>query len=332
MNVLSTAVAAIAGFIVTGMLGLIFIPMLKKLKFGQTINDEGPSWHKNKSGTPTMGGIIFIIGIIVAVLIGYLTLAFSRVVINEREISKIVYGLIMAFGFGLIGFIDDYIKVVKKRNLGLTAIQKIVMQVVVTVVFLFLMYISGDKSTILIIPFIGQLDLGFLYFPLMGMMIIFIVNAANLTDGVDGLLGSVTFVIAIAFMAMTSIMHLAGMNIVATALAGGCLGFLMWNFHPAKVFMGDTGSMFLGGMVIALSFGIDMPIILFLVGFIYCVEAFSVILQVISFKTTGKRIFKMSPIHHHFEMCGYSENKIVLLFSLVTIITCIIAVISVALS
>ena len=178
-------------------------------------------------------------------------------------------------------------------------------------------------------PIIGYLDFGVFYYPLMVLFIVFIVNAVNLTDGIDGLAASVTFVAAIGFMLITMIMGFAGMGIMATALAGACIGFLVWNFHPAKVFMGDTGSMFLGGMVVALAFGVGLPVILVLVGILYIIEALSVVIQVTSFKLTGKRVFKMSPIHHHFEMSGYSEVKIVALFSLITLIGCALAVLAV---
>ncbi len=327
MASMSTIITAVVGFTVTAILGVFLIPLLRKLKFGQTIREDGPTWHAKKQGTPTMGGIIFSIGIIVAVIIGCLTaLSFNKDIFSHtNELVRIIAGVLMALSFGLIGFLDDYIKVVKKQNLGLRAKQKIVLQVLVTVSYLLVLYIAGDRSTITNVPFLGQWDMGVLYYPIMGILIIGIVNSANLTDGVDGLLSSVTFVIGILFMIVTSVLKLTGMNILATALASGCIGFLIYNSYPAKVFMGDTGSFFLGGTVIAIAFGIDMPFILFFVGFIYCVESLSVILQVISFKTTGKRIFRMSPIHHHFEMGGMSENKIVAMFCTITAIMCTLA-------
>ena len=316
---------AIAAFGVTVLLGLLLIPVLRRLKFGQSILEEGPSWHKSKQGTPTMGGIMFIVGIVVAVVAGYLLLAANGSAFKGTlELTQLFGGLVMALLFGLVGFIDDYIKVVKKRNLGLTAWQKIIGQVLVTALYLAALYAAGDRSTIINVPFLGQWDLGFLYYPILGILIVGIVNSVNLTDGIDGLCSSVTFVAAVFFMIVSAYVGQLGMSVLSTALAAGCVGFLVFNAHPAKVFMGDTGSLFLGGMVVALGFGMNMEFILFFAGFVYCCESLSVILQVISFKTTGKRIFKMSPIHHHFEMSGFSENKIVLLFSGVTLLMCAI--------
>ena len=325
--------AAVIAFGVAALLGFVLIPMLKKLKFGQTIREDGPTWHKGKQGTPTMGGIMFIAGILAAVVVGYILLRVGSV--GERfNISDIRLwaGLFIAFAFGFVGFVDDYIKVVKKRNLGLKPKQKLVMQFLIAIAYLACIYLAGDHSTIIPIPFIGQLDLGLFYYPLMVLLIVGAVNAVNLTDGIDGLASSVTFVVGLAFVLICSILGLTNMGLMAVALAAGCLGFLVWNFHPAKVFMGDTGSMFLGGAVVALAFGVGNPIILAFVGIIYLVEAGSVVLQVISFKTTGKRIFKMSPIHHHFEMSGWKENKIVFVFSLVTLLFSALAIWSVYLS
>ena len=316
---------AVVAFGVTVLLGLLLIPVLRRLKFGQSILEEGPSWHKSKQGTPTMGGIMFIVGIVVAVVAGYLLLAANGSAFKGTlELTQLFGGLVMALLFGLVGFIDDYIKVVKKRNLGLTAWQKIIGQVLVTALYLAALYAAGGRSTIINVPFLGQWDLGFLYYPILGILIIGIVNSVNLTDGIDGLCSSVTFVAAVFFMIVSAYVGQLGMSVLSTALAAGCVGFLVFNAHPAKVFMGDTGSLFLGGMVVALGFGMNMEFILFFAGFVYCCESLSVILQVISFKTTGKRIFKMSPIHHHFEMSGFSENKIVLLFSGVTLLMCAI--------
>ncbi|MBC8570108.1 phospho-N-acetylmuramoyl-pentapeptide-transferase [Zongyangia hominis] len=330
LSSLSTIVAAVIGFGLTAVMGFWFIPFLKRVHYGQTINDIGPTWHKNKQGTPTMGGIMFIIGVVVAVAVGFgILTAQTGVMTNPSykvQNTRLIAGLIMALCFGFVGFVDDYIKVVKKRNLGLTARQKLVMQFLIAILYLFTLYLSGDTSTELWFPLIGYLNFGIFYYPLMVLFIVFITNAVNLTDGIDGLASSVTFVAAIGFMLITMIMGFTGMGILATALAGACIGFLVWNFHPAKVFMGDTGSMFLGGMVVALAFGVGLPVILILVGILYIIEALSVIIQVTSFKLTGKRVFKMSPIHHHFEMSGYSEVKIVALFSLITAIGCALAV------
>ena len=333
MSSLSTVVSAVVGFGLTALIGIWFIPFLRKVHYGQTINDIGPTWHKNKQGTPTMGGIMFIIGVVIAVAAGVGILNAQTGVLSNPSYTvqntRLIAGLVMALCFGFMGFIDDYIKVVKKRNLGLTAKQKLVMQFLIAILYLLTLYLAGDRSTMLWFPIIGYLDFGVFYYPLMVLFIVFIVNAVNLTDGIDGLAASVTFVTAIGFMLITMIMGFACMGIMATALAGACIGFLVWNFHPAKVFMGDTGSMFLGGMVVALAFGVGLPVILVLVGILYIIEALSVVIQVTSFKLTGKRVFKMSPIHHHFEMSGYSEVKIVALFSLITLIGCALAVLAV---
>jgi len=334
MNGTAIVLTALTAFVVTSALGIWLIPFLKRLKYGQTILDIGPVWHKSKQGIPTMGGIMFIAGITAAVLVGFFTMAASaQGFIGDQMLFmqhlKLFAGLVMALAFAAVGFLDDYIKVVKKRNLGLTEKQKLVLQILITLLYLTVLYALGDRSTILEIPFLGQLDIGLLYYPLAVFTIVGFVNAVNLTDGLDGLCSSVTFVYSIAFMIISSILGFMDMNLLSTALAGGCIGFLVWNFYPAKIFMGDTGSMFLGGLVIALAFGTNLPMFILLVGIIYLVEAFSVILQVISVKTTGKRIFKMSPIHHHFEMSGYTEVKIVTLFSLITFIGGAVAVIAV---
>ena len=321
----ATILTAVIAFAVTAALGVVLIPYLKKLKYGQTIKEIGPTWHKSKQGTPTMGGLLFIIGILAAVVVGWLTTWIAGGFRADRIQSvKLVAGVVLALGFGLMGYLDDYIKVVKKRNLGLRAREKLAIQLLLSVGYLFVLRMAGALSTIVEIPFFGQIDFKWFYYPFMVLFIIFFVNAVNLTDGIDGLAASVTFVFGLAFMVYTLKMALPYMGLLAVALAAGCLGFLVWNFHPAKVFMGDTGSMFLGGCVIALAFGIDMPLLLVLAGVIYWCEAGSVVLQVISFKTTGKRIFKMSPIHHHFEMCGWSEVKIVGVFVLVTLVFCVI--------
>ena len=332
MESISCIAAAVVAFAVSAVLGKFLIPFLRKIKFGQTIKEIGPVWHKNKQGTPNMGGFMFIIGSTLGILVGF----FLLVLLKDDPFGTSVVGHVKLFGglgmaliFGFIGFLDDYIKDVKKQNLGLNAKQKLIMQFFTAVAYLASVYLAGDTSTTVIFPFIGQLDLGFFYYILMILFILFISNAVNLTDGIDGLAASVTFIVCIGVLIMSGILGILGMGIYAAALAGGLLGFLLYNFHPAKVFMGDTGSMFLGGSVLALGFGINLPVLILAFGIIYVVEALSVVLQVISFQTTGKRIFKMSPIHHHFEMCGWSEGKIVGVFSLITLIGCIISVIAV---
>ena len=330
----TTAILAVAaiGFAVSAVSGYFLIPYLHKLHFGQTILDIGPSWHKNKQGTPTMGGFMFIFAILIASVVGYFMLSQGKNDLwhgTQVEIARYWGTILLAVSFGIIGFVDDYIKVVKKRNLGLTAIQKLIMQFVAAGLYMLILYTAGDTSTVLIIPFLVQLDLGLVYFPLCVVGIVYITNSVNLTDGLDGLCGSVTCVSALGFMMVSAAMGFGGINLLSTALAAACLGFLVWNFYPAKVFMGDTGSMFLGGMVTGLAFGVGMPLILAFLGIIYICESMSVVLQVISFKTTGKRIFKMSPIHHHFEMCGLSEVKIDFAFSAVTAVGAVLAVLAV---
>jgi phospho-N-acetylmuramoyl-pentapeptide-transferase len=319
--VIAFIIAGFCSLIITALLGFFLIPYLKRLKFGQTILDIGPIWHKDKQGTPTMGGIMFIVGIVIATLIGYqYARSLNLFMLSDVQNARLYGGVLMALAFGFIGFVDDYIKVVKKQNLGLSARQKLVMQFIVACFYLFTLYIAGDTSTIVTFPFLGQFDFSLFYYPIMVFLIVGVVNAVNLTDGVDGLASSVTFAFSVVFVVIASILNANNMGIFAVALACGCLGFLIWNFYPAKVFMGDTGSMFLGGSVVALSFGVGLPVLVLIVGFVYIFEALSVIIQVISFKSTGKRVFKMSPIHHHFEMCGWSEVKIVCVFSLVTIV------------
>lgn len=315
-----TVIAAIAAFAAAGLFGLWLVPFLKKIHFGQTIRDEGPKWHNTKQGTPIMGGFMFIFA---SIVVGGLCVALYNhfsgadiMIVN----AKIYSGMFMAAAFGAIGFIDDYIKAVKKRNLGLTAWQKLLLQFLVAGAYLLTIFLFGG-STKTFIPFAGYVDLGIFYYPISAILIVGIVNAVNLTDGIDGLNGSVTFFGSIFFMLIAGYIGKMGVSIMAAAMAGGCLGFLLWNFHPAKVFMGDTGSLYLGGFVCAMAYAIDMPIILILIGLTYILEMFSVILQVLYFKATkGKRLFKMSPIHHHFEMCGWSEVKIVVVFSVFTVI------------
>ena len=332
MESISCIAAAVIAFAVSAVLGKFLIPFLRKIKFGQTIKENGPVWHKSKQGTPNMGGFMFIIGSVVGILVGFILLKVlwkEPLGLSAGNSVKLFGGLGMALIFGFIGFLDDYIKDVKKRNLGLNAKQKLIMQFFTAVAYLLSVYLAGDTSTTVIFPFFGQLDLGFFYYVIMILFILFLSNAVNLTDGIDGLAASVTFLVCISVLIMSGVLGLLGIGVYASALAGGLLGFLIYNFHPAKVFMGDTGSMFLGGSVLALGFGINLPVLILLFGIIYVVEAMSVVLQVISFQTTGKRIFKMSPIHHHFEMCGWSEGKIVGVFSLVTLVGCIVSIIAV---
>lgn len=318
-------IAAVTAFAVTAGLGAVLIPWLKKLKFGQMIREDGPTWHQAKQGTPTMGGIMFAVGITVAIFVGYGSIAMSGFALPTEEFWRFLSGVVMAVLFASIGFLDDYIKVVKKRNLGLKAGEKIILQILVASAYLAAIYFLGGKSTIVNIPFLGGIDFGLFYFPVMGILIIGMVNSVNLADGIDGLCTTVTFIVAIFFLSVSFRDGGQGLGVMASAMAAGCIGFLIYNLHPAKVFMGDTGSFFFGGLVTAMGFALHMEFLLLVAGFIYCGESLSVILQVISCKTRGKRLFKMSPIHHHFEMSGWKENKIVGVFSFVTAVTCIIA-------
>ncbi len=315
---------AVVSFVITAVTGRYLIPFLHKLNFGQTILDIGPNWHKKKQGTPTMGGIMFIIGITVSTIVAVLLHA---IVHGFGTTERLVFvGLFFALMNGGIGFVDDYVKVVKKRNLGLTAKQKLALQFLSAILYLLLMRVCGDDTTIAI-PFLGVVDLHFFYYIIMAVVMVGMVNAVNLTDGIDGLVGSITFFVALFLMMIANVfMMFDAVVIFAAAAAGGCLGFLVWNFHPAKCFMGDTGSLFLGGLVCAIAVAMDMQLILLLVGLMYLIEMFSVVLQVSYFKLThGKRIFKMSPIHHHFEMSGWSEMKIVFVFSGMTVLFGVIA-------
>lgn len=327
MKELTPIIAAVTGFIITALSGAVIIPFLRKLKFGQTIREDGPKWHMEKQGTPTMGGIMIFLGVFAAIAVS-LVYAFSvkNSVYDELKDTfsfvQIAAAFGLSLGMGFIGFIDDYLKVVKKRNLGLTAKQKTALQGLVTLGYLITLYLSGMNETY--IPIAGWIKIdsgiGLIFWPIAFFFIYGFVNAVNLTDGVDGLASSVTLVVCCFFMFVCGYLTFMSANALAAALSGALVGFLVWNAHPAKVFMGDTGSLFLGGAVVGLSFCIERPVILILVGVIYLAEAFSVVLQVAYFKKTKKRLFKMSPIHHHFELSGWKEEKIVIVFSAVTLV------------
>ena len=326
MEVTMYCAAIVIAAAVTGVLGKFMIPFLHKLKFGQTIREEGPTWHAAKQGTPTMGGLMFIIGGYAAAVICIAFLWMHGGAENQLMIVKIVGGALMAAGFGLVGFMDDYISIKKKRNLGLTEIQKLVLQFIIAGAYLFSVALAGG-TTETMIPFVGLVDLGWFYYVLAALLIVGMVNAVNFTDGLDGLNSSVTLVVCLGFSVIAMTLQMSGLSVLAAATVGALIGFLYWNANPAKVFMGDTGSLFLGGVVCALAFGVNMPVLLPLMGIIYIAEILSVVLQVSYFKLThGKRIFKMSPIHHHFEMCGWKENKVCFVFSGVTLAACILAV------
>ena len=320
--------AGIAGLVITGVLGFVMIPWLRKLKFGQTILDIGPKWHIGKQGTPTMGGLMFIIGTVAAILLTVITdklmggdITAAGSLIPSEMYTKLWSGILMALGFGFIGFIDDYIKAVKHRNLGLTIKQKTLLQLLVCVAYLTSLYMGMQGMPHMFVPFVGTLETGFFYW-IFGIVVIYAsVNAVNFTDGIDGLCGSVTLTAAVSIGVIAALKGLFGFSMASAALAGACLGFVLWNKNPAKVFMGDTGSMFLGGMVVALCYAIGCPVILLLVGIVYVIEGLSDVLQIVYYRVSGgKRIFKMAPIHHHFEMCGWSEKKITLVFSAVNIL------------
>ena len=323
-------IVALIAFGVSAITGKFLIPLLKKLHFGQTIYEEGPAWHKSKQGTPMMGGFMFIIGTTIAIAVGYAIFRFRSADPYIIPENTGLYRLLAGFAFALlnagIGFIDDYTKAVKKQNLGLKAKQKMVMQFVLSAAFLAALYLLGDTSTSIRFPFVGNIDFGIFYYVIMMLYLIFLTNAVNLTDGIDGLCGSVTVITGLSFVMLCASMGIWEYSIFGMALAGGCLGFLVWNLHPAKVFMGDTGSMFLGGAVCALGFVTHEHLLLALVAIVYIIEALSVVIQVLYFKATkGKRLFKMSPIHHHFELSGFSEYKIVITFSAVSLIAGIAA-------
>lgn len=327
MNIGWVIGSVIGSFVISALIGKWLVPFLRKVHFGQTILEDGPKWHKKKQGTPTMGGFMFIIASVVTTLVCVLLFSYFTAESQlKADMGRVLAGIVMAVAYGAVGFIDDYIKVVKKRNLGLTAKQKLVLQFLIAIAYLVTLYLLGTTSVV-IIPYFGYYDIGIFYWILSAILIVGVVNAVNLSDGIDGLVGSMSFFSALAFMLLASVMKSQCSGIMASALAGSCLGFLLWNFNPAKVFMGDTGSLFLGGYLCALAYAVNLPILLIIIALPYILEMLSVVLQVAYFKLThGKRLFKMSPIHHHFEMCGWSEVKIVSVFSVFTAACGIIAV------
>ena len=316
-------------FILTVIFGKTLIPIFFKLKFGQTILKIGPSWHQKKQGTPTMGGISFILGIFISLIICILAyyINFGRKLIEtDFMIVKIISGLLMSLGFGAIGFIDDYIKIKRHKNKGLSAKQKLIIQFMVASSFLLSIYLSeityfSSPITLVNIPFFGYIDFGSFYWIFSAFVIVGIVNAVNLTDGIDGLCTSVSVVSSVGFIVMSKLLNMYGLGLISSSMLGGCLGFLVWNFYPAKIFMGDTGSLFLGGLICALGFIMGDISVLIMFSMSYILEMFSVMVQVIYFKIShGKRLFKMSPIHHHFEMIGFSEKQICIVFSIVSLL------------
>ncbi len=306
--------AALAAFCIALIIGPVAIPVLHRLKFGQEIREIGPSWHKKKSGTPTMGGFIFIIPVICA------SLLFIRT-------PRVIFILIFSAVFGLIGFADDFIKVILKRNLGLTERQKSLLQILAAVLFVITGLKLGFIDTMVIIPFVNKpVDFGFYFYVIFSVFVIVgATNSVNLTDGVDGLAATVTVIVCVFFAAAAQRLKCDDVAAFGVANAAACAGFLLFNRYPAKVFMGDTGSLYLGGAVCFMAVVLRLPFILIVAGGVYVIETLSVIIQVTSYKLTKKRVFKMSPIHHHFEMCGWSERKIVASAAALALALCIIA-------
>ncbi len=315
--VLPMAIALVVSLI----LGKFIIPWLRAMKAGQSIREIGPSWHNSKAGTPTMGGMIFIFGGAIAMVI------FGWQDMMEGHFDHI---FVLAFScvFGLIGFLDDYVKVKKKQNLGLTSWQKLALQLAASACYVVLLRWNGQLTGEIYIPFIGtSLEMPWMVYMVFAVFVIVgCVNAVNLTDGIDGLASGVTVPVMVFFTVVAVLYGNMTVALFPATLIGGLLGFLVYNYHPAKVFMGDTGSLFLGAAVCGMAFALDIPLILLLVGLIYIIETVSVIMQVTYFKLThGKRIFKMTPIHHHFEMSGWKEKKIFWVFTGITVICCVVA-------
>ena len=311
-------IPVLISFGISAILGPVVIPFLKKLKMGQTERVEGVQSHLKKAGTPTMGGVMFLVSTVITALF------------YVKDYPKIIPVLFLTLGFGLIGFLDDYLKVVLRRSDGLLAWQKLLLQIVVTGIFTFYILNYTDISLTMRLPFWSghYLDLGWLAVPLLFFAVIGTVNGVNFTDGVDGLASSVTLIVAV-FFTVVSIGLKSGIEPFTCAVVGGLMGFLLYNVYPAKVFMGDTGSLALGGFVAGCAYMMQMPLFILIVGLIYLVEVLSVMIQVTYFKAThGKRIFRMTPIHHHFELGGWSETRVVAVFSIITAIMCLIGLLA----
>jgi phospho-N-acetylmuramoyl-pentapeptide-transferase len=333
-------ITTLLSFVIAGVSGIFLVPFLHKIKFGQPIKTvDGPKWHAKKQGTPTMGGFMFIISTVITAIAGYWIYRWKTGIdTTDKESFHPFYimlsCILFSVAFGVIGFIDDYTKVARKNNDGLTPWQKIGLQLVFSVGFLAVIHFFGDGGTRIDLGFWKSPSLGIFYYILMLPVIIYLTNAVNLTDGVDGLCGSVTFIAMLIFTVCCTILKQDEMTCFTMALAGGCLGFLLWNLNPAKCFMGDTGSMFLGAAVTGVGLILHKHLLLILVALVYIIEALSVVIQVTYFKYTkkkygeGRRIFKMTPIHHHFEMSGFSEYKIVITFSLCGIIFGVLGIIT----
>ena len=312
-------IPVLISFAISVVLGPVIIPFLRRLKMGQTERTEGVQSHLKKAGTPTMGGVIFLIATAITALF------------YVGDYPKIIPVLFMTAGFGIIGFLDDYIKIILKRSEGLTPLQKLAGQIVITGIFAWYVLNSGEVGTDMLIPFTGGfedgkfLSLGILFVPALFFVTLGTDNGVNFTDGLDGLCTSVTILVA-TFLTIVAIGEDMGISPITGAVVGSLLGFLLFNVYPAKVFMGDTGSLALGGFVASAAYMMRLPLFIPIIGLIYLVEVLSVIIQVTYFKKTGgKRIFKMAPIHHHFELCGWSETRVVAVFSIVTAILCMVA-------
>ncbi|MBS4879461.1 MAG: phospho-N-acetylmuramoyl-pentapeptide-transferase [Firmicutes bacterium] len=325
---LKILVAAVVAFVISAVIGKFLVPALRRWKAGQSIKEDGPTWHMSKQGTPTMGGLMFILATIIVVLV------FNGPAILSGDWTSVIV-LVFALVFGAIGFLDDYAKIKKKENTGLTAGQKFLLQLAAAILFIVLLRKCGILSPNLYVPFFGvELHLPWVVYLIFAVLVITgTVNAVNITDGLDGLSSSVTLPVCAFFAAAFGWAWVkwqqsgtAGMAVFAAALFGGLVGFLVYNHYPAKVFMGDTGSLFLGGAVCGMAFALDMPLILILVGIIYIIETLSDIIQVTYFKAThGKRIFRMAPLHHHLEMGGWNEKKVVFVFASISLVFCILA-------
>ncbi|WP_416197824.1 MAG: phospho-N-acetylmuramoyl-pentapeptide-transferase [Sporanaerobacter sp.] len=309
----------VISFAITIILGPILIPLLRKLKIGQNVREEGPKTHLKKSGTPTMGGVIMLIALIITTF-------------TSGMMNRDMYVLLLStLGFGLIGFIDDYIKVAKKRSLGLKPYQKLIGQIILATILAVYQSHTSVLGTKILIPFAANkyLDLGAFYVPFIVFVVVGTVNSVNLTDGLDGLASGVTLIVLSFFGLVALNWGMTSTSIFAAAMAGACLGFLVYNSYPARVFMGDTGSLALGGAVSAIAILLNLPLVIPIAGGIYFIEALSVIIQVISYKLTGKRVFLMAPLHHHFEQKGWPETRVVAVFWIATVILCLIGIVSV---
>ena len=318
MNIWIMVGAFLLTLVTTFLLEKKFIPFLMRIKMGQTILEIGPRWHKSKEGTPTMGGLFFIGGILASVAL------FGIPLLVRGGDLKLVKVFVMALLYGVVGFIDDFVKFVKKRNKGLTAIQKLIFQFAIAAGFLFTM--KGELTTALDLPFTDfSLELGVFYWVFAMVFLVLVTNAVNLTDGIDGLAGSTTLVAFVFFGAVAFIENQVEGAAFSSAVCGAMIGFLIYNIYPARIFMGDTGSLFLGGAVAGMAFWLDKPLLILPVGFVYLFEALSVVLQVGSYKLTKKRVFKMAPFHHHLEMCGWREPRIVSFSCILTAILSVLA-------